>query len=332
MAYLPDESRYQKLDYRRCGDSGVHLPAMSLGLWHYFGEGHGYEQARELLLGAFDRGITYFDAADNYGPPPGSAEQTLGRVLRGDLRSHRDELIIATKAGHRMWPGPYGEWGSKKHLAASIDQSLKRLGVDYVDIFYHHRPDPDTPMEETMQALADMVRQGKALYVGISKYSPEQTQRACKLLRELGTPCLVHQARYSMLQRQAEALFDVLKAEGVGCAAFSPLAQGVLTGKYLSGIPVDSRAAGKSEFLRPEQITRNQNNLILALQPLARRRGQTTAQMALAWALRDPCVTTLVLGARTLAQLDQNLLALNCLHFDEEELLEIETVLNEWAE
>ncbi|HYD99221.1 MAG TPA: L-glyceraldehyde 3-phosphate reductase [Alphaproteobacteria bacterium] len=329
--------RYARMPYRRCGRSGLKLPALSLGLWQNFGEGGDPAEQRAMIRRAFDLGITHFDLANNYGPPPGSAEVNFGRILREELAGHRDELVIATKAGYLMWPGPYGEWGSRKYMLASLDQSLRRMGLDYVDIFYSHRPDPNTPLEETMGALDSAVRQGKALYVGISSYDPEQTARAAAILRDLGTPCLIHQPSYSLLNRWIErGLTATLEREGMGCIAFSPLAQGMLTDKYLDGIPADSRAADaggsfKREFLTPENIAK-----LRALAAIARRRGQSLAQMAVAWTLRRPVVTSALIGARTVAQLEENVAALDRMEFSEAELAEIETHateagINLWA-
>ena len=329
--YLPAATRYDtKGFYRRCGRSGVKLPVISLGLWHNFGAKDSYENARAIALRAFDLGITCFDLANNYGPPAGSAEETFGRILREDLRQWRDELIITTKAGYDMWPGPYGEWGSRKYLLASLDQSLKRLGLDYVDIFYSHRLDPETPLEETMGALAQAVRSGRALYAGISNYPPAETARAAKLLRELGTPCLIHQPRYSMLDRWIEPqLLATLETEGIGCTVFSPLAKGVLTNRYFQGIPADSRAGHDPRFLRPSDIT----DAVLAktrrLNDLAQSRGQTLAQMALAWVLRHPGVTSALIGASRAGQVDDCVGATQNLSFSGEELARIERILAE---
>lgn len=330
MDYSADSQRYDRMVYRRCGTSGLLLPRMSLGLWHNFGSEAPFENSRRMLLRAFDLGITHFDLANNYGPPPGSAEETLGRVLREDLRPYRDELIISTKAGYRMWPGPYGEWGSRKSLLASLDQSLQRMGLDYVDIFYHHRPDPGTPLEETMDALADAVRSGKALYVGLSNYSPAQTQRALQLLRQKGVPCLIHQMRYSMFQRENEAVLDVLAEHGVGSIAFSPLAQGLLTGRYLHGIPADSRAAGGSAFLTADSITPARLQAVRALNALAERRGQSLAQMALCWALQR--TTSVILGASRPAQIEENVQALEHPDLTPEENAGIDRILAELKE
>ncbi len=311
--------------YRRCGRSGIQLPAISLGLWHNFGDGKARETQRAILRRAFDRGITHFDLANNYGPPPGSAEANFGALFAQDFRAYRDELLISTKAGWDMWPGPYGEWGSRKYLLASLDQSLARLGLDYVDIFYSHRPDPDTPLEETMGALDAAVRQGKALYAGISNYDAEQTTEAARILRELGTPCLIHQPRYNMLDRWIEKdLIDVLGREGVGCIAFSPLAQGLLTDRYLGGdVPADSRMA-EGRFLTESHLTPQRMQHLKALNDLAAQRGQSLAQLALAWALRDARVTSVLIGASSVAQLDDSLGALDRLDFTDAELMEID--------
>lgn len=305
MDYHPSDKRYQSMPYRRCGRNGILLPAISLGLWHNFGHVNDFGIARKMLHHAFDRGITHFDLANNYGPPPGSAEINFGKIFKSDFTAYRDELVISTKAGYLMWPGPYGEWGSRKYLIASLDQSLKRMQLDYVDIFYSHRPDPDTPLEETMQALDHIVRSGKALYAGISNYDPYQTLEASKILRKLGTPCLIHQPKYSMLDRWVEGgLLDVLDKEGIGCIAFSPLAQGVLSDKYLKGIPADSRAAIPHGFLKQESITPELLGKIRKLDDLARSRNQSLAQMALAWLLKDVRVTSVLIGARNVEQLD----------------------------
>ncbi len=328
MPYSPLETRYDTMRYNRCGRSGLLLPAISLGLWHNFGGVDIYETARATLLRAFDLGITHFDLANNYGPPPGSAEETLGKILRQDLSAHRDELILSTKAGYIMWPGPYGNWGSRKYLLASLDQSLKRLGVDYVDIFYSHRPDPETPMEETLSALDQAVRSGKALYAGISSYSAEQTRQAAQILRQLGTPCLIHQPRYNMFDRWIEnGLLDVLQQEGIGSIVFSPLAQGLLTDKYLHGIPPDSRAARPQGFLRPEHITDERLQKVQRLNALAQQRGQTLAQMALAWVLRHPQVTSALIGASRPTQVEDAVGTLKNLHFDSNELQTIDQIL-----
>lgn len=329
MIYLPAAARYQTMQYRRCGRSGLKLPAVSLGLWHNFGHVDVSETFSATLRLAFDAGITHFDLANNYGPPPGSAEENFGRLLRRDFNGYRDELIISTKAGYRMWDGPYGEWGSKKYLVSSLDQSLGRMGLDYVDIFYSHRPDPDTPLEETMAALDLIVRQGKALYVGISNYSAEQTAEACRILKRLGTPCLIHQPKYSMFVRWVEeGLLDVLKEEGVGCIPFSPLAQGLLTNKYIGGIPADSRAAKSHGFLKESDVTEARLQQIRQLNELARQRGQTLAQMALAWILRHEQVTSVLVGASRPEQLADSLKCLDNLAFTAGELSRIEGILS----
>jgi L-glyceraldehyde 3-phosphate reductase len=323
-AYLPVDDRYASMTYRRCGRSGLLLPAVSLGLWQNFGDGRPIDVQRAILRRAFDLGITHFDLANNYGPPYGSAEANFGRILASDFRAHRDELVISTKAGWDMWPGPYGDLGSRKYLLASLDQSLQRLGVDYVDIFYHHRFDPSTPLEESLGALHSAVQQGKALYVGISSYSDRRTAEAVAILRSLGTPLLIHQPSYSMLNRWIEkGLLDVLGAEGVGCIAFSPLAQGLLTDRYLHGIPEDSRARQNSS-LSEEMLSDANLNHVRALTAIAGRRGQTLAQMALAWALRDPRVTSVLVGASSVRQLEQNVAALGHLDFSAAELAEID--------
>jgi L-glyceraldehyde 3-phosphate reductase len=302
--WQPAPERYGAMPYPRCGASGLRLPAVSLGLWHNFGAGDDFDRQREIVRTAFDQGITCFDLANNYGPPPGSAESNFGRLLDLDLRPYRDEIVVCTKAGYTMWPGPYGDWGSRKYLVASLDQSLKRMGLDYVDIFYHHRPDPHTPLEETMAALDYIVRSGRALYAGISNYNGEQTRRAARELRRLGTPCIINQSRYSMLVRQAEhELLPALEEEGIGAMAFSPLAQGLLTDRYLGGgVPADSRAAGKVGFLRPEHITDDRVRLIGELQALAQSGGQTLAQLALRWVRRQPAVASVLIGASRPAQ------------------------------
>jgi L-glyceraldehyde 3-phosphate reductase len=336
MAYQPDEHRYQRIPYARCGKSGLKLPRLSLGLWQNFGEKSPHETAREMLLKSFDHGITHFDLANNYGPPPGSAEETFGRILHSDLRPYRDELVISTKAGYWMWGGPYGEMGSRKYLLASLDQSLKRMKLDYVDIFYSHRFDPETPLEETMGALDTAVRSGRALYAGISSYSPEKTREAAAILRRLGTPCLIHQPSYSMLNRWVEAgLLDVLSREGIGCIAFSPLAQGLLTDKYLAGVPANSRAAQRISF-RPDMLSEENLVKVRALDAIAARRGQSLAQMAIAWVLRQPAITSALIGASSWAQIEQSLGALQNTTFSSEELDEIdryatEGQLNIWA-
>jgi L-glyceraldehyde 3-phosphate reductase len=328
MTFVPVADRYEAMIYNRCGRSGLMLPAISLGLWHNFGGVDTFENARAMARRAFDLGITHFDLANNYGPPPGSAEGTFGRILRQDLAPYRDELIISTKAGYDMWPGPYGEWGSRKYLMASLDQSLKRMGLEYVDIFYSHRPDPETPLEETMGALDHAVRQGKALYAGISSYTPEQTRQAARILRELGTPCLIHQPSYSLFNRWIEdGLLDVLEEEGIGCIVFSPLAQGLLTDKYLDGIPEDSRAAKPHGFLRPEQVTEEKVARARKLNEVARARGQTLAQMALAWVLRHPGMTSALVGASRVRHVEDNVAALKNLDFTPEELKQIDEIL-----
>lgn len=326
--YNPSDARYDAMLYERCGRSGIKLPAISLGLWHNFGGVDPFPTSRAMLLRAFDLGITHFDLANNYGPPPGSAEETFGQVLRSDLALYRDELIISTKAGYLMWPGPYGEWGSRKYLIASLDQSLRRMGLDYVDIFYHHRPGPDTPLEETMGALDHIVRSGKALYVGISSYTADQTRAAAQILKAMGTPCLIHQPRYSMFDRWTEGgLLKVLDEEGIGCIVFSPLAQGLLTDKYLGGIPSDSRAAKPHGFLKSDQITKDKLAKIRRLQDLAQIRRQTLAQMALAWVLRHAEVTSALIGASRVEQIDDAVGALQNLTFANEELRTIESIL-----
>ena len=326
--YTPSDQRYETMQYRRCGRSGLLLPAISLGLWHNFGGVDVFENSRAMLRRAFDLGITHFDLANNYGPPPGSAEENFGRVLKADFAGYRDEMIISTKAGWQMWPGPYGDWGSRKYLLASLDQSLQRMGLDYVDIFYSHRPDPQTPIEETMSALDQAVRLGKALYVGVSSYNVQQTAEAVRILRELGTPCLIHQPRYSMFQRSIEGgLLDLLGTEGVGCIAFCPLAQGLLTNRYLNGIPSDSRASKPHGFLKREDIEERRLDQVRALEQLARPRGQTVAQMALAWVLRDDRMTSALIGASRTEQIEQNVAALANLKFSAEELRRIDEIL-----
>jgi L-glyceraldehyde 3-phosphate reductase len=316
------------MKYNRCGRSGLKLPALSLGLWHNFGGVDSYDTARSLIHGAFDLGITHFDLANNYGPPPGSAESNLGRILGRDLAAYRDEMVISTKAGWEMWPGPYGDWGSRKYLVASLDQSLRRLGVDYVDIYYHHRPDPDTPLEETMAALDQIVRSGKALYAGISSYGVDQTRRAAAILRALGTPCLIHQPSYSMLNRGVEdGLLSALEEEGIGCIAFCPLSQGLLTGKYLTGIPADSRASKPHGSLKSASITQEKVALISRLNDVAAGRGQTLAQMALAWVLRHAAVTSALIGASRVEQLEENVGCLAGATFGEDELADIDRIL-----
>ncbi len=323
-----EDTRYDTMPYERCGRSGLKLPTISLGLWHNFGGVDVLEDSRAMVLHAFDLGITHFDLANNYGPPPGSAEETFGRILRSDLAPYRDELVISTKAGYLMWPGPYGEWGSRKYLIASLDQSLLRMGLDYVDIFYHHRPDPETPMEETMGALDQIVRSGKALYVGISSYTADQTREASSLLKSLGTRCLIHQPRYSMFDRWIEdGLLLALREEGIGSIVFSPLAQGLLTDRYLNGIPDDSRAAKPHGFLRPEQITDDKIIKVRRLQEVAGARGQKLSQMAVAWVLRHSEVTSALIGASRLGHIDDAVGALGNLSFSPEELHTIEQIL-----
>jgi L-glyceraldehyde 3-phosphate reductase len=321
MNYIANESRYDQMKYRRCGHSGLLLPAISLGLWHNFGSVDRMDNMVEMLTYAFDHGITHFDLANNYGPEPGSAESNFGRIMARQFANYRDEMIISTKAGYGMWPGPYGDWGSKKYLVSSLDQSLKRLGLNYVDIFYHHRPDPNTPLEETMSALDLIVRQGKALYVGISNYSAEGTQKAEAILADLGTPCLIHQPRYSILDRWAEnGLLDVLGKRGIGAIAFSPLAQGLLTNRYLNEIPADSRIAKPHGFLKKESLTGERQQALRVLNDIAAKRGQSLAQMSIAWLLKDPRVSSVLVGASSAAQLGDSVKALNNLSFSDEEL------------
>jgi L-glyceraldehyde 3-phosphate reductase len=330
MPYLASDNRYDKMIYNRVGHSGLKLPAISLGWWYNFGGLDVFENGRAIARRAFDMGVTHFDLANNYGPPPGSAEENFGTLYKQDFHPYRDELIVSTKAGYDMWPGPYGEWGSRKNLLASLNQSLKRMRLDYVDIFYSHRPDPDTPLEETMSALDSAVRQGKALYVGISNYDPEMTRRAAKILRELGTTCLIHQPRYSMLDRWVEdGLLDVLTEEGIGSIVFSPLAQGQLTDRYLKGVPSGARAT-KTErvWLTPDDVKENLPK-VQKLNELAQKRGQSLAQMALAWVLRKPAVTSALIGASSVKQLEDNLAALNNLKFGDDELSKIEAVLKD---
>lgn len=329
MVYQADPARYQAMEYRRCGRSGLKLPAVSLGLWHNFGDATLIETSRQLLRRAFDSGITHFDLANNYGPPPGSAESNFGRILREDFLPYRDELIISSKAGYTMWDGPYGDWGSRKYLISSLDQSLKRMGLEYVDIFYHHRPDPDTPLEETMRALDHLVRQGKALYVGLSNYPAALAAQAIDILNDLGTPCLIHQPKYSLFERWVESeLLDVLKEKGVGSIAFSPLAGGQLTDRYLNGIPADSRAASGSRFLNPDQLTAQKLEKVRKLNALAERRGQKLSQMALAWVLRDEKVTSVLIGASKTSQIDDAVGMLANRQFTQEERQEIEDILS----
>ena len=329
MGYIADEKRYEKMKYNRCGNSGLKLPAISLGLWHNFGDVDKFENSRAIIKRAFDLGITHFDLANNYGPPAGAAEENFGRILREDLAPYRDELIISTKAGYYMWPGPYGEWGSKKYLIASLDQSLKRLGLDYVDIFYHHRPDPNTPLEETMRALDLIVRQGKALYVGISNYGPEEAKKAFAILKELGTPCVIHQPSYSMLNRWVEdGLLDVLDEEKIGGIAFSPLAGGRLTDRYLNGIPSDSRAAREdSPFLNSSDITPELLEKLNKLNEVAKKRGQKLSQMALSWVLRNKEITSVLVGASKVSQIEESVKAIENLSFTDEELKIIDEIL-----
>lgn len=338
MSYTADTNRYDSMQYRRCGNSGLKLPAVSLGLWHNFGAIDDYQKCRNIIHTAFDKGITHFDLANNYGPPPGAAEETFGKIFKQDLQPYRDEIIVSSKAGYGMWPGPYGDWGSKKYLVASLDQSLKRMGLDYVDIFYHHRPDPETPLEETMAALDLIVRQGKALYAGISSYSAEETQRAIEVLRSLGTPLLIHQPKYSMLVRWVEkahlpgqSLLDVLEKNGVGCIAFSSLAQGLLTNKYLNGIPADSRAASArgNGALERNGLTEEILNKVRQLNNIAEQRGQNMAQMALAWVLKDQRVTSLIIGASKPEQVTDSIQCLKNSRFTDDELNAIEKILSQ---
>lgn len=327
--YRANQERYASMKYNRCGKSGLKLPAVSLGLWHNFGGVTVFENSRAMLRRAFDLGITHFDLANNYGPPPGAAEENFGRIIKRDFKSYRDEMIISTKAGFTMWPGPYGDWGSKKYLVSSLDRSLQRMGLEYVDIFYHHRPDPETPLEETMAALDLIVRQGKALYVGISNYTPGETREAIRILKGLGTPCLIHQASYSMFNRWVEdGLLTVLQEEGVGCIAFSPLAKGLLTDRYLNGIPADSRAGGPSIFLKPEDITEEKLVKVGRLNDLAASRGQSLAQMALAWVLRNDGVTSVLIGASKPSQIEDCVQTINRLDFSGQELEQIEEILS----
>lgn len=328
MVYQAEPARYQNMEYRRCGRSGLQLPAVSLGMWHNFGDSTLYDNARSLVHRAFDLGITHFDLANNYGPPPGSAEENFGRILHQDLQPYRDELIISSKAGYTMWPGPYGDWGSKKYLVASLNQSLQRMRLDYVDIFYHHRPDPDTPLEETMAALDLIVRQGKALYVGLSNYPAERARQAFAILQQLGTPCVIHQPKYSMFERWVEPeLLDTLEEHGVGSIAFSPLAGGMLTDRYLQGIPPDSRAASGSRSLTPEQITETKLQKVRQLNALAEQRGQKLSQMALAWVLRNDRVTSVLIGASKVSQIEDAVGMLANRKFSPEEIAKIEQIL-----
>jgi len=329
MNFQPSENRYNDMIFRRCGKSGINLPALSLGLWHNFGGVDNFENFRKIIWRAFDAGITHFDLANNYGPPPGSAEENFGHILKKDFQNHRDELIISTKAGWDMWPGPYGDFGSRKYLIASLDQSLKRLQLDYVDIFYSHRPDPFTPLEETMGALTHTVNVGKALYTGISSYEAERTAQASDLLKAYNTPCLIHQPKYSMFERWVEdGLLDVLSKNGIGCIAFSPLAQGLLTDRYLNGIPQDSRAAKTTGFLQTSEVTVERIEKVKKLKKLAKNRNQSLAQMAIAWLLKDERVTSVLVGASSVNQLDDNLKALGNLKFENDELNLIEIILN----
>ena len=326
-AYQAASNRYETMTYKRAGKSGVLLPAISLGLWHNFGHNDDFENARQVLRCAFDLGITHMDLANNYGPPPGSAEENFGKILNSDFKSYRDELFIASKAGYLMWDGPYGEWGSRKYLIASLDQSLNRMGLDYVDVFYHHRPDPNTPLEETMGALADIVRQGKALYAGISNYRPAETQKAAEILKQLNVPFILNQVRYSMLDRWVEdGLLDTLETNGIGGIAFSPLAQGMLTDRYLNGIPKDSRAGGSSIFLNEETVNRNLEK-IKQLNQIALNRGQKLSQMAISWILRQPQMASVLIGASSTNQLKENVKALDNLTFTQEELQQIDAIL-----
>jgi L-glyceraldehyde 3-phosphate reductase len=328
MIYNPSQTRYDSMHYNRCGRSGLKLPAISLGLWHNFGGVDILENCRAMLRRAFDLGITHFDLANNYGPPYGSAEETFGQIFRKDLAPYRDELVISSKAGWDMWPGPYGDHGSRKYLIASLDQSLKRTGLEYVDIFYHHRPDPDTPLEETMGALDSIVRSGKALYAGISMYPAERTQQAASILRSLGTPCLIHQPNYSLFDRWVEDdLLDVLGEEGIGCIVFSPLDQGVLTDRYLKGIPTDSRAGKPGTYLKREDISEDKLARVRKLNEVALKRGQSMAQMALAWVLRKPAVTSALIGASRVSQVEESVATLNKLEFSHEELSRIDHIL-----
>lgn len=328
MTYQPSDKRYQTIPYRRCGNSGLQLPALSLGLWHNFGDVNQFENDRNIIRTAFDNGITHFDLANNYGPPPGSAEENFGKILEKDFGQYRDELIISSKAGYYMWEGPYGEWGSKKYLVASLNQSLKRMKLDYVDIFYHHRPDPDTPLEETMSALDLIVRQGKALYVGISNYGAPEAEKAIQMLRQMGTPCLIHQPKYSMFERWVEGgLLDVLEREGVGCIPFSPLAQGLLTDKYLNGIPADSRVATSGVFLKESSLTPDKIDKVRRLNEVAQQRGQKLVHMALAWLLKDKRVTSVLIGASKPEQVTDSLKCLDNIEFSTDEINTINEIL-----
>ncbi|MGD6968370.1 L-glyceraldehyde 3-phosphate reductase [Rossellomorea vietnamensis] len=329
MQYQLNENRYENMIYNRCGNSGLKLPALSLGLWHNFGGDDAFENGRELIRTAFNLGITHFDLANNYGPPPGTAEENFGAILQKDFSGYRDEMIISTKAGYTMWPGPYGDWGSRKYLISSLDQSLKRMNIDYVDIFYHHRPDPHTPLEETMSALDHIVKQGKALYVGISNYGAEETQKAIDILNDLGTPLLIHQPAYSMLNRWVEdGLTDLLIEEGVGSIAYVPLAQGLLTNRYLNGVPEDSRAVKPKSFLSESDVSEETIRKTSLLNDIASHRGQSLAQMALAWVLRDQKITSALIGASKASQIEENVKALQNLEFTEEELRRINEILS----
>ena len=327
--YVPSSSRYETMKYKHCGKSGLKLPILSLGLWHNFGGVDAFENGRDMVRAAFDHGITHFDLANNYGPPPGSAEENFGKILKLDFSGNlRDELVISSKAGYHMWPGPYGEWGSRKYMIASCDQSLKRMGLDYVDIFYSHRPDPNTPLEETMMALDHIVKSGKALYVGLSNYDNKDAAQAIKILKDLGTPCLIHQPKYSMFVRSAEnGLLDILEENGVGCIPFSPLAQGLLTNKYLHGIPANSRAANPNGFLKESEVSQERIEKIQKLHAIAQNRGQSLSQMALTWLLKDNRITTVLIGTSSVAQLLDNLGILNNLEFSSDELQSIESIL-----
>ncbi|MGN6193567.1 MAG: L-glyceraldehyde 3-phosphate reductase [Ginsengibacter sp.] len=332
MSYIPDSNRYPQMKYRRCGNSGVKLPLISLGLWHNFGKIDDLENCRNILHTAFDNGITHFDLANNYGPPPGAAEETFGKIFKEDFKSYRDQLIISTKAGYTMWEGPYGDFGSKKYLVASLDQSLKRMGLEYVDIFYHHRPDPETPLEETMEALRLIVQQGKALYVGISNYNAKESEKAIEILKQMGTPCLIHQARYSMFDRWVEnGLLDVLEKEKVGCITFSSLAQGLLTNKYLNGIPEDSRVGRHLEngAITESQVTEQALHKVKQLNEVAKNRNQSLAQMALAWILKDNRITSVILGASKVQQVKDGVEAIKNIDFAKEELDKIEFILHQ---
>lgn len=328
MSNIDLSNRYSSMAYRRCGKSGLKLPELSLGLWHNFGHVNVYENSKNLIATAFSKGITHFDLANNYGPPAGSAEETFGKILKENFKSYRDEMVISSKAGYTMWDGPYGDWGSKKYLVSSLDQSLKRMKLDYVDIFYHHRPDPETPLEETMTALSLIVQQGKALYVGISNYQADEATKAFKLLKEMGTPCLIHQPKYSMFERWAEdGLMDVLKENGVGCIPFSPLAQGLLTDKYLHGIPADSRVAKSGVFLNESNLTSETLSKIASLNEVAKSRGQKLAHMAIAWLLKDERVTSVLIGASKPEQVTDSIKALDNTTFSKEELEKIDNIL-----